>query len=270
METNKILSSNVLDIIFDGRNKMYGAYNLRTTYNVRLSHALLFTGSFAMVISLCTLFPNSTGEKIPVIDFVDHTMFSAKVEPALRKPQQKLAVKNKVNQQIFTVPVIVIDKLVTKSDVLTGLNEKEAIGSRTIEGGDKGQIEGPVEEVQNKSSEAPESEKAREVSSGIVEIEAEFPGGHAAWAKYLKKNLNGDTPVDNGAPAGIYQVIVQFIVSKDGSISDVHTLTTHGYGMEEEAVKIINRGPKWKPAIQNGRNVNAYRSQPITFVVDQN
>jgi protein TonB len=61
--------------------------------------------------------------------------------------------------------------------------------------------------------------------------------------------------------------MVQFIVDKQGNISDVKALTNHGYGMEEEAIRAIKRGPKWTPAIQNGRNVNAYRKQPITFVV---
>ena len=101
-----------------------------------------------------------------------------------------------------------------------------------------------------------------------VEKEAEFPGGAAAWKRYLEKNLNANVPIDNGAPEGTYTVIVKFIVSKDGSISDVEAETTFGYGMEDEAVKAIKRGPKWTPGLQNGRNVNSYRRQPITFVVE--
>jgi len=62
---------------------------------------------------------------------------------------------------------------------------------------------------------------------------------------------------------------IGFIVSKDGSISDVVAETKFGYGMEAEAVKIIKKGPKWTPALQNGRNVNAYRRQPITFIVEE-
>ena len=58
-------------------------------------------------------------------------------------------------------------------------------------------------------------------------------------------------------------------MSKDGTISDVQAESKHGFGMEAEAVKIIKRGPKWSPALQNGRNVNAYRRQPITFVVEE-
>ena len=60
---------------------------------------------------------------------------------------------------------------------------------------------------------------------------------------------------------------MQFIVDKEGNISDVKSLTDKGFGMEEEAMKIIKRGPKWTPAVQNGRNVKAYRKQPITFLV---
>ena len=102
-----------------------------------------------------------------------------------------------------------------------------------------------------------------------VEIEAEFPGGASKWANYLQKNLNANVPVDNGANPGTYTVIVRFIVSKDGSISDVQCESDPGYGMCNEAKKIISKGPKWTPAKQNGAFVNAIRRQPITFLVTE-
>ena len=83
----------------------------------------------------------------------------------------------------------------------------------------------------------------------------------------MERNLNPNAPVDNGAPEGSYTIWVQFIVDKEGNISDVKPLTSHGFGMEDEAAKIIKKGPKWTPAQQNGRQVKAYRKQPITFVV---
>ncbi|HEY6437114.1 MAG TPA: energy transducer TonB, partial [Ignavibacteriaceae bacterium] len=101
-----------------------------------------------------------------------------------------------------------------------------------------------------------------------VENEAAFPGGESAWRRYLEKNLNTSTPVENGAPKGTYQVIVRFIVSKDGTVSHVTAETMHGYGMEEIAKRIIQNGPKWTPAF-NGKNVNSYRRQPITFIVEE-
>lgn len=100
-----------------------------------------------------------------------------------------------------------------------------------------------------------------------VDIEASFPGGDALWRKYLEQNLNASTPANNRAPEGAYTVVVQFIVDKDGTISDVRALTNHGYGMEAEVVRVIKRGPKWTPAIQDGSPVKAYRKQPVTFMV---
>ena len=101
-----------------------------------------------------------------------------------------------------------------------------------------------------------------------VDVEATYPGGESAWRKYLEKNLNPNVPVENGAPIGIYTVIVQFIVDKTGTISDIKTLTNFGYGMEEEVVRIMKKSPMWIPAHQNNRLVKAYRKQPIIFVID--
>jgi periplasmic protein TonB len=100
-----------------------------------------------------------------------------------------------------------------------------------------------------------------------VEQEAVFPGGFTAWKKYLEKNLQNDIAVKNGAPKGIYNVIAKFIVTKEGTITEVTTETNNGYGMEKEVTRVIKNGPKWKPAMQNNRPVNAYRRQPFTFVV---
>jgi len=100
-----------------------------------------------------------------------------------------------------------------------------------------------------------------------VEIEAEYPGKLNGWRKYLEKNLNANVPVDNGAPIGIYTVIVQFIVDKQGNISNVKALTSMGYGMEAEVLRVINKSGSWEPAMQKGKPVKAYRKQPVTFVV---
>lgn len=101
-----------------------------------------------------------------------------------------------------------------------------------------------------------------------VETEASFPGGISAWRTFLQKNLNGTVPIDNGAPPGIYPVIVKFIVSRDGIISDVEAETDMGYGTEKEVIRLIKSSGLWNPARQNGRTVNAYRRQPVTFLVE--
>lgn len=100
----------------------------------------------------------------------------------------------------------------------------------------------------------------------MIEIEAEFPGGFKAWKQFIEKNINADAPGE-GTPPGNYQVIVRFIIDKFGNIADIVSETKHGYGMEEEVIRVLKKSPQWIPANQNGRSVNAYRRQPVTFVV---
>lgn len=101
-----------------------------------------------------------------------------------------------------------------------------------------------------------------------VEYEASFSGGQLEWRKFLERNLKADVATEHGAPAGIYTVLMQFVVDKEGNISDVKPLTNLGYGMEAEVVRILKKSPKWSPAIQNGKPVKAYRKQPVTFVIE--
>lgn len=99
-----------------------------------------------------------------------------------------------------------------------------------------------------------------------VEQPARFPGGDEAWRRYLARNLN--TKVN--APKGVYTVHVQFIVNEDGSIRNVITAEVPKDCQEcgQEAIKLIKKGPKWEPAVQNGRNVVYQMIQDITFNVD--
>lgn len=81
----------------------------------------------------------------------------------------------------------------------------------------------------------------------IVDKEANFPGESVAWRKYLQKNLKIRLPVKNGAPDGSYPIIVCFTVTKDGVLTDFYPLTKFGYGMEEEVIRVIKKGPNWEP-----------------------
>ena len=100
-----------------------------------------------------------------------------------------------------------------------------------------------------------------------VEVEAAYPGGNTAWAKYVSKNMKSGVP-SKDAPTGKYQVIALFIVGTDGDVKEVKPLTKFGYDMEEEVVRVIENSGKWTPAMQNGKPVNAYRKQPVTFIVE--
>ncbi len=102
-----------------------------------------------------------------------------------------------------------------------------------------------------------------------VDVEASFKGGPDGWRQFLEKNLNAEVPARRGAPAGQYTVVVQFIVDQEGKVSDIKALTRHGYGMEQELIRIIRQSPTWEPARVGDRFVKAYRKQPITFVVEE-
>jgi hypothetical protein len=96
------------------------------------------------------------------------------------------------------------------------------------------------------------------------EIEASFPGGQNAWVKYITHAITNN--IDELSQAGRSGVCyVRFRVDKDGTVSEVFAQSMIGSKLAEIAVNAIKKGPKWNPAIQNGKPVNAYRIQPITF-----
>jgi hypothetical protein len=103
----------------------------------------------------------------------------------------------------------------------------------------------------------------------IVQIPAEFPGGLPSWSKYLERNLNRNLPKGNGASPGKYTVNVSFKVDKNGGIYDVKAENDPGYGTKEEAERVIKAGPSWKPAVQNGRNVDCFQTVAITFMITE-
>jgi hypothetical protein len=103
----------------------------------------------------------------------------------------------------------------------------------------------------------------------IVQIPAEFPGGIPAWSKYLERNLNRNLPKGKGAAPGKYTVNVSFKVDKNGGIYDVKAENDPGYGTKEEAERVIKAGPSWKPAVQNGRNVDCFQTVAITFMITE-
>jgi periplasmic protein TonB len=102
-----------------------------------------------------------------------------------------------------------------------------------------------------------------------TEIEAEFSGGVTAWKQYLQNNLNMGIMDQNKLPKGTYTVLVRFIVAKDGTISNINPLTKNGFGLEEEAIRVIKISPKWTPATQNGYIVRAYKTQHFTFIMSE-
>ena len=271
METNKILSADVLDIVFEGRNKDYGAYELRRSYNRRIGRALIITGSIAALALIGSYLSSamSASDKDYKIDEVNIQNIQEKKDeppPPPPPPPPPKPDPPKVEMKQFTPPVIKKDEEVDQPPPEQKELEDVKIDVKNEEGVKDAGIEIPPDIVKKEVIE----EKPQEDENKIfekVEVEAAFPGGDVKWRQYLTNNLRADVPIENQAPEGTYTTVIQFVVDKEGNISDVRAMTNHGYGMEQEAIRVIQKGPKWTPAIQNGRQVKAYRKQPITFQV---
>ena len=268
MDTKKILTTDLLDIIFDNRNKDYGAYDLRKTYDRRVVTSLLFTGtliiiaitSFSFVNKLNRTIPETDRTKITVVDLIPIEKEPEHIEPPKKIEPPQARTEKFTDKIVIAKPEETVDPPPTVDDLaIANISNLKTDGEEP-----SGNVAGPSPHGDPAGVIDPPKSKEPEIYS-TVEIDAKYTKD---WTKFLLRNLKGEVPVENGAPAGKYTVYVQFVVSLDGSISEIKALTNHGYGMEEEAIRVIRKSDKWEPAIQNGRNVKAYRRQPVTFLVD--
>lgn len=102
-----------------------------------------------------------------------------------------------------------------------------------------------------------------------VDVEPKFRGDGRAWQMFLMNTLNAEIPIKKRARNGQYTVVIEFLVEKDGTTKNYKALTKHGYGMEEECIRVIKLSGNWEPAMQGGQAVRYYRKQPITFVISE-
>jgi periplasmic protein TonB len=269
MEANKILSASLLDLVFDDRNKSYGAYELRRTYPERVKKSLLFTFGLALTIFMGTLLANSMRpsdkEKVAIREVELEAVKEDELEPPKPIEPPKRIEPQPIRTEQLSTMVIKRDEDVeeppptqedlenAKIDVIK-TEGVEDVGIVAVEGVDDGK--GIIE--QKKEDEI--------VPFTSVQVHAKFNGD---WTKFLLRNLNGNVPVDNGAPVGKYRIMIEFVVDTDGSVSNITPLTSMGYGMEQEAVRVLKKAAKWQPAIQNGRQVKAYHKQVIVFEVEE-
>ncbi len=266
MEPNKILAANILDIIFEGKNKAYGAYELRNNYVKRISTSLGVTvvGIIIFIIAVSL----KTGEDINIDKKLDIDLtLSKEIEKEIIPASPKLPKAKPVKTVAYVPPIIVKDKLVIEPPVEIDKLADSRIDIKNIEGNiDDGTIAPPQEIKNSKVIESlTTSATVEDLPFYKVEIDAKFKGD---WGNYVKKEIERN--MDELTEAGVSGTcIVKFIVSKDGRVSDVEAITMKGSKLSEVAVNAIRKGPNWIPAQQNGREVNAYRHQPVTFKIDK-
>lgn len=272
MEKLSILTADILDILFDGRNKNYGAYDLRKTYHKRIVYALAGTVLICLLFiggSILASAHKASNNQALVTNIELENYKKEDPRPEIPKPQPKPEPKLQTIQ--YVVPKIVKDEEVKPEDEIKDIDmiEEAKIATFTQEGvKDETVVAPPVEKITKVAKATIVDDEIDRVFT-TVQIPATYDGGPEAWRKYLERNLNSGLPSQNGAPIGSYTVTVSFIVDRTGTISDVKAENDPGHGTKEEAIRVIKKAPNWKPAIQNGRVVIYRHKQNITFRVSE-
>ncbi|RYY57319.1 MAG: TonB family protein [Chitinophagaceae bacterium] len=268
MEANQILRTDVLDLLFENRNKQYGAYELRKNYSRRTIKALTITFSVVAALIVGSVFSQgnkSSSIEEPKEDVRLIALQTDEPEPIIPpEPPKPVTPPPAVKTQLFTTPILVEDDKVTEPLPDQKMLEDARIDVKTTDGIVDDGIQ-PVAAIPGNGDVTGIIEPKKPADEGpvtVVQVQAAFKGD---WTRFLERNLRADVPVENGAPSAKHRVMIEFVVDLDGSISGVKALTSLGYGMEEEAMRVIRKAGKWTPAINNGYAVKAYRRQSITF-----
>jgi protein TonB len=272
MEPNQIKNADILDILFEGRNKEYGAYELRKTYNRRMVKSMIAMGSVVILVMVGGVVSGLGKAKGAALMIEDSVILAGTQDPPPPPPPPLRVVQLPVATLPFTTPRIVKEDV--KPDERPPENdslEHVQIGTTTTKGATDIDIAGPPVGEGIPSGVLTGPKKSDGDDRFIpVEKEAEFPGGLEAWARFLNKTLRYPDQAMSIDIQGT--VTVQFVVDVDGSVSNVRVVSgPEEGGLREEAVRVIKKSGKWVPALQNGRSVKAYRLQPVVFkVVDGN
>jgi len=257
-----IIKNQWLDIVFEGRNKIYGAYELRksntkTTVRALIIGSVVFSLAVAAPLIISLLPDNDVDEKDNDIRLTTVKLPPKKevVKPNLPPPPPPAP---KVDQVKFVKPVVAKTEEITEEPPkIVELKEKK-IGSESIKGNPDAVL--TVDEPVGTGTAAVVEEDNSVYSTAGIEVKPDFPGGIEKFYKFVGNNYK--TPEEEGLKGKVY---VTFVVEKDGSLTDIKVLRDIGYGTGAEAIRVLKKCPKWTPGEQNGKKVRVLYSLPITI-----
>lgn len=258
-----IFTNQWLDIVFEGRNKAYGAYVLRKA-NTKTTVKALVIGAiiFALAVSaplIASLIPNSSEET----EILDTKITAIKLPPKPEEIKRDLPPPPppapKVDQVKFVKPVVAkADEITEEPPKIVELKDKK-LGTETVKGNPDAEL--TVAPVGNGTGTSAVVEEDNQIyNTAGIEVKPDFPGGMDKFYKYVGNNYQ--TPEEEGLKGKVY---ITFVVEKDGSLTDIKVIRDIGYGTGKEAVRVLKKCPRWTPGEQNGKKVRVLYSLPITI-----
>ena len=269
-----LIDNNWVDLVFEGRNKEYGAYVLRKDTGKRNLKSMLIV--FAVIIAIMAAvaakvaIENAFPKKVAMETDVELSKLAQKKEAKVEKKAPVKVEEQKVVEKVkssvkFTPPVIKKDDEVKPEEELKSqedLNKTNtAIGSFDVKGNDEagGEVLKAKEVIAQ--PEPPKEEETKVFD--VVEVMPSFPGGQGARFEWLSKNIKYPVVAEENGVQG--RVIVTFVVERNGSITDVQVVKSVDPSLDKEAVRVVKAMPHWIPGKQNGSAVRVKFTVPVTF-----
>jgi protein TonB len=264
MQNEEILRASLDDIVFENRNKSYGAYFLRRRYSRHLIRAIIISSAiFILLISLPLIakyFSDATKDD-EALNLTPVEMAPPPLDPAEPPPPPPPIPPPPLAATLkFTPPVIKKDEDVKEDDMPPdSLLSKVKIDIKS-QAGDSNMIDPGPPPGNNLGDGEPPFYVA-------AEIMPKFPGGDDAMVKFINDNLvYPPMAIENNIEG---KVVLTFIVDKEGQVTEIEFLKKLGWGCDDAAVKVVKKMPAWSPGRQNGRNVAVKYNLPITFRLKQ-
>lgn len=265
-----------VDMVFDGKNKSYGAFQLRKGTSSRNIKSLIILVIAAALVGGFLAWKVIEQKQAEQQAAYMEALELSKLQKEAKKQEKKEVVKPKVEPkkeipvarqtQKFTAPVIKKDELVKEENQIKQmdkLDDKVAVGTENHEGTKDRNVEAVRNDIAvNTPPPAPKEEVTNKVFD-VVEVMPSFPGGQGALMSYLNSHTKYPVVAQENGVQG--RVTVSFVVERDGSITDVHVVRSVDPSLDREAARVVSTMPNWQPGKQNGSAVRVKFNVPVQF-----
>ena len=266
-----------VEMVFAGKNKDYGAYQLRkgtskrniTALLILLIAAGLIGGALAYKVHMQKLDEERQAymEQLELSKLQEQAKKEKKEEPIIKaKIEPKKVVEQVRETQKFTAPEIKKDELVNEENQVkdqADLDEKVAVGTKDQEGTKDRTDVAIRNDIAVNTNESEEKKEVANKVFDVVEQMPSFPGGNEALMKFLQENVKYPVVAQETGVQG--RVVVSFVVERDGSITDVKVVRSVDPSLDKEATRVVKSMPHWIPGKQNGAAVRVKYNVPVSF-----